>query len=73
MIGSNSNATIPHTQEAKITAIRLHAEGLTYPEIAERTSYSVSGAKYIMRKWKEHQTVERKPTGSGRPCKATSR
>ena len=61
---------MPHTQDEKVNVIRLHAEGFTYPQIAEETSYSVSGAKNIVRKWEEHQTVERK-SGSGRPRKVT--
>ena len=56
---------MPHTQNEKVNIIRPHAEGFTYSEIAEKTSYSLSGATNIVRKWEEDQTVERKP-GSGR-------
>ena len=45
---------MPHTQDEKVNVIRLHAEGFTCPQIAEVTSYSVSGAKNIVRKWEEH-------------------
>ena len=50
--------TATSTQQCQ--AILLHAEGFTYPKIAQQTSYR-----------KEYQAGERKSAGSGRPRKHT--
>ena len=50
--------------------IDLRARGVPFKEIAERTSYSISGAKRVVERWENEHSIDNKPR-SGRPRKLT--
>ena len=56
---------MPNTQEDKINVIELKES--TILELQNRLLIVLVERKKLMRKWEEHQTEERKPSGSGRP------